>query len=185
VNPETAQNAILDFATAQVGKKYDYSGIFGFLARKETQTADKWFCSELVAASFMAAQIALVRDYPHKIAPCDLRRSPLLNMFAMSFTRTGSAIPPPGEGLRVALYLGKSPASRAIEWRTWSSYSHAALVLPDNSIVESLPFHGVVRHPHISELHKDCTCVEIYTVNWGAAILCRSANPQGTLNAND
>jgi uncharacterized protein YycO len=186
VNVENAKNAIIQFAQAQVGKKYDYRGIFGFLARKESQGGDRWFCSELVAACFWAAQIPLVRDFPHKVAPSDLKRSPLLTMFAMSYTRTGSTVPAPGEGqLRVALYLGLSAVSKAIEWRTWSDYSHASLILPDNTVVESLPLQGVVHHPHISELHTDRTCIEIFTVNWDAALLCRAANPQGTVNAND
>lgn len=183
---------VQDFALAQVGKGYDYAGIAGFLARKDLQTADRWFCSELVSAAFWSAGIPLLRREPHKVAPGDLRDSPLLQMEAMLFTPAARGRMDaaecrrlPGRGLRVALYSGRSLVSRGIRLRTWSEYSHAAIVLPDNSVVESLPGQGVVHHPDITQFHKPQTCIEIHQPLWWAiiAVLAAKQEQMGTEDA--
>lgn len=40
-----------DFATSQIGKKYDWSGVVGLGLHREWESDDAWFCSELVAAA--------------------------------------------------------------------------------------------------------------------------------------
>jgi hypothetical protein len=173
----TLQQDIESFARAQVGKPYDFGGLYGFLARKNWAKAEKWFCSELVSAAFACSGAPLLRLEPHKTSPGDLRTSPLLWQFALLFATPASMCTAiPGEGIRVALYRGVSIPSRIIRFRTWSDYSHASLVLPDNSVIEALPFRGVVAHARISEFHTPETPIEIWQLNW-AAIERACANP--------
>lgn len=50
------EKAGYDFAVAQVGKKYDWSGIFGIIFQnRKWEDDDKWFCAELVEATCIAA----------------------------------------------------------------------------------------------------------------------------------
>lgn len=56
-NPEQ----ILDAVRSQVGKGYDYMGVFGFLFRRNWQRTDKWLCSELLAWGFNQAQEPIFR----------------------------------------------------------------------------------------------------------------------------
>lgn len=72
---------ILDFMTAQIGKKYDYRGVFHFITRRPAQARDqdRWFCSELVFEAFRAAGIHLLCRIPAwKVYPGLLAYSPLL-----------------------------------------------------------------------------------------------------------
>jgi uncharacterized protein YycO len=43
--------AVIDFILSQKGKPYDLLGLFGFILRPVKDKPDKWFCSELIAAS--------------------------------------------------------------------------------------------------------------------------------------
>jgi uncharacterized protein YycO len=73
---------VWNFASAQVGKKYDWSMVFGFVSRatKEGHEAGgKWFCSELAFASFKQALVELLRDtVAWEVSPVLLGKSPLL-----------------------------------------------------------------------------------------------------------
>lgn len=42
-----------------------------------------------------------------------------------------------GPKVRGALFRGRGWISAAIRWQTWSEYSHAAIVMPDGSIIEA------------------------------------------------
>lgn len=178
--------AILDFALAQVGKGYDYRGIFGFIARKDIARAGRWFCSELVSAAFAQAGASLLRMEPNKVSPGDLATSRLLMLSGMIVTPAKPAprdtpavpYPLPGSGLRVALYLGRSWLSRSIEWITWSDYSHSALILPDNTVIEAWGRHGVVHHADIAEFHDPATCIHIYQPVWEAIEAVRLADSE-------
>ena len=67
----------LIFLREQVGKKYDWGGITGFVFRKDWQNAEKWFCSEYAQAfSIKVGLPFLERVEPHKVDPADLRKSP-------------------------------------------------------------------------------------------------------------
>jgi uncharacterized protein YycO len=44
----------------QLLKPYDYAGIFGFVANRDWQEDDKWFCSELVMYCLMKAGIKIL-----------------------------------------------------------------------------------------------------------------------------
>jgi len=66
-------------AMSQLGKPYDYAGIFGFVTNRDWQEDDSWFCSELIAWIFKEAGINLLRfDNISRISPADLLLSPLL-----------------------------------------------------------------------------------------------------------
>ena len=80
--PDAAWPRIMGFAKAQIGKPYDTSGIFGFIApgQRDWKEPDSWFCSELVAASFDEGGYSLLRTDGQtcKISPRDVLLSPYL-----------------------------------------------------------------------------------------------------------
>jgi len=81
---EDAPESIIDIALMQLGKKYDWEGIFGFLFKKrQWQSDEKWFCSELIAYAFQEAGYPLVRDFSYRITPRDLVSSVLLKPIAI------------------------------------------------------------------------------------------------------
>ena len=51
----------------EIGKKYDYLGILGFLSLINIQDKDKWFCSELCA--WVARSLSLVPEWYQRISP--------------------------------------------------------------------------------------------------------------------
>jgi uncharacterized protein YycO len=63
-------NAVLGFASAQVGKPYDY---LGPLSRAGT---DRWFCSALVAAALHEGRITAF-PRPQAVSPADIHRRAL------------------------------------------------------------------------------------------------------------
>ncbi len=79
-----APSSVLDYALSQVGKPYDWKGIFAFVSHnRDWQEDDAWFCSELVAFSFEQAGFPLVRDVAYRITPRDLLLSTLLTFASM------------------------------------------------------------------------------------------------------
>lgn len=67
-----------EFVLAQVGKKYDFWGIAGFLRRKDLQRGESWFCSELFAAGCEKAGVGLLNNVrPSQVAPEWVTRSPI------------------------------------------------------------------------------------------------------------
>lgn len=79
--PDAAGAAILAFARSQIGKPYDYRSILGFVIKRDWQEPDSWFCSELVAAAFVAAGMPLLRtDEVSRISPSTLSLSPFLKV---------------------------------------------------------------------------------------------------------
>jgi uncharacterized protein YycO len=54
--PDEVGAKIYEFARAQVGKKYDKTGIVNFfIQNRNWRETDSWFCSELAAAAFAQA----------------------------------------------------------------------------------------------------------------------------------
>lgn len=74
-------DAIEAFLQKQVGKKYDYPMVFGFVSRSTKEGRDsegKWFCSELAFDAFRAGGIHLLaRIEPWEVSPPHLSYSPL------------------------------------------------------------------------------------------------------------
>lgn len=61
------------FIDEQLGKKYDYRGIFGFIFRTSWQSKNSWFCSELLSKALEEGGNPLFReDYDSRITPEDL-----------------------------------------------------------------------------------------------------------------
>lgn len=60
---------------AQIGKPYDWTAIFGLVARRDWQEDDAWFCSEVIAAGFEQVSESILNDYGkewYKITPRDV-----------------------------------------------------------------------------------------------------------------
>jgi len=65
-NPAAAWEAAL----SQVGDRYDWRALFGFLVHRDWAAPGRWFCSELVAWSFAAGGSPLFRpDLTHRVTP--------------------------------------------------------------------------------------------------------------------
>ena len=65
------------FLRNQIGKRYDFTAIIGFLFRRDWQRDGAWFCSELIAAACaLAAKFPLVRETKGRVTPRDLLISP-------------------------------------------------------------------------------------------------------------
>lgn len=70
---------VREFISAQLGKKYDYAGVFRFLTRSKERKHDQWFCSELVFEAFRAQGVKLLNcDEGWKVSPALLAMSPYL-----------------------------------------------------------------------------------------------------------
>lgn len=62
---------IMGNAWGQLGKPYDFMGIFGFALNRDWQEDDNWFCSEFLAGSIQPV-IKLFNEEAYKIAPRDI-----------------------------------------------------------------------------------------------------------------
>jgi len=78
VIPEVDSAAAIDFACNQIGKPYDIWAIFGFVARRDWSSDDKWFCSELAAAAALVQNVHVLNKSVSRITPQDLLESPLV-----------------------------------------------------------------------------------------------------------
>lgn len=70
VTPEQHKE-IMDRALAQIGKPYDFKGLFGYAFKRNWQEDDSWFCSEYVSGVIQPT-IKLFNEEPRKISPRDL-----------------------------------------------------------------------------------------------------------------
>lgn len=61
------------FARDQVGKSYDYGGVFSWSWGAGWQDSRRWFCSELTAAALAHAGI-ITAPQAHRLSPGDLYR---------------------------------------------------------------------------------------------------------------
>ena len=78
LNDEAAAFA---FARSQVGKPYDWAGVFGCLAHdRDWQQDDAWFCSELAAATALAGNTRLLNLNVSRIVPGALELCPFLTL---------------------------------------------------------------------------------------------------------
>ena len=77
VELDLPSDKIIDFAKSQIGKPYDFSGIFGFVTNRDWQEPDSWFCSELVAAAINTER-RLFNTETSRITPRDISIHPLV-----------------------------------------------------------------------------------------------------------
>lgn len=79
---ECKVDKVKKFLEEQVGKGYDYKSAIacGLWQRDWANDDARWFCSELVAAALLVANIRVINQYylPYKLTPRDLSLSPLL-----------------------------------------------------------------------------------------------------------
>lgn len=68
------------FAERQLKKSYDYVMVFRFLTKQKQSKASigKWFCSELVFATFKKAGIKLLECQAWEVTPVHLSQSPII-----------------------------------------------------------------------------------------------------------
>lgn len=75
----SAREDVIVAARSQIGRPYDWPGIFGWGFRRNWQEQDSWFCSELIAWAFQQAGQPLLRfDKAWRVTPRDILLSPLL-----------------------------------------------------------------------------------------------------------
>jgi hypothetical protein len=70
-----------EWALTQRGKKYDWTAITGFAFNRDWREEDRWFCSELVCASFEKVGAPLLNPdmQVYRIAPRDILLSPFIS----------------------------------------------------------------------------------------------------------
>lgn len=78
VIPTVDEGAALTFAREQIGFKYDFRSVFRFVTKIPAATNNRWFCSELVAATLEAGGVRLLNMDSAEVAPTHLSWSPLL-----------------------------------------------------------------------------------------------------------
>ena len=70
-----------EYVEAQIGKKYDYWGIAGFLLRRDLQRGESSFCSEIFAAGCEFAKVRLFNNLlPSQTSPSMITRSPITRL---------------------------------------------------------------------------------------------------------
>jgi hypothetical protein len=76
----TRQNKYWAWLKTQLGKKYDWRGVLGFLSRRDAAAnQNRWFCSELIHAASVHVGDPLLANIPsRRVTPRDIITSPLL-----------------------------------------------------------------------------------------------------------
>ena len=70
--PVPDEKGSLDWLHTQLGKPYDWSGVFGLALSRRWQKPERWYCSELAAAAAKAGGLDLVRRDITGVTPRDL-----------------------------------------------------------------------------------------------------------------
>lgn len=79
--PKAQIDAAIYWAASQVGKPYDWTAIYGFLAHRDWHRDTSWFCSEFVIQATLIGGCPLLsyqKRQVDRITPCDIRLSPIL-----------------------------------------------------------------------------------------------------------
>jgi uncharacterized protein YycO len=76
--PTLNHPALWEDLKAEIGRGYDFGGIFGFMARVHSEKEVKWFCSELAARKLARAGVLMLNAPSWKISPSLLAYSPLM-----------------------------------------------------------------------------------------------------------
>lgn len=75
----------------------------------------------------------------------------------------------------ILLYKGKSWISKAIEWRTWGPYSHAAWWLRDGTVIEAWHKGGVQHVDNPGSIHTPGTEIDVFDFCGAGIPACHSA----------
>lgn len=77
---EEQQARALEWAFGEIGKKYDWTAIYGMPFRCDWHSTKGWFCSELVFAAYETAGFKLLHAmHCNRVTPRDLLMSPCLH----------------------------------------------------------------------------------------------------------
>ena len=77
----------------QIGRPYDWAGVFRFVSRRAPVADGDWFCSELVAWAFEQEGWALLNKPPQKIYPGEIAASPKLRKVELRITHRIERVP--------------------------------------------------------------------------------------------
>ena len=75
---QAQHDQLKQFMISQLGKPYDWAGIFGLPLRRDWEKPDRWFCSEILAAGFNKIQYPLIKEETWRVTPQHLCISPCL-----------------------------------------------------------------------------------------------------------
>lgn len=65
--------------------------------------------------------------------------------------------------VRIALYLGSDFVDKTILFFSRGGYTHAAIIMPDDTVIEAYPFRGIRKRKNLHDQMGDAQ-VEIYEV---------------------
>ena len=65
--------------------------------------------------------------------------------------------------MKIALYLGSDFVDKTILFFSRGGYTHAAIILPDDTVIEAYPFRGIRKRKNLTDQMGDAK-VEIYEV---------------------
>jgi len=83
--PEDSLKVLISAAAGQLGKPYDWWGIFGLALKRDWQDPTNWWCSEYAAYIFAKADLPLLRSSAiHRATPEDLWKLPLEVVYSSS-----------------------------------------------------------------------------------------------------
>lgn len=69
VEPPCDADKLWGHAASEIGKGYDWGGIFGMALRRDWQADDKWFCSEHVAAAIAQELPDMFAKHINRVTP--------------------------------------------------------------------------------------------------------------------
>jgi uncharacterized protein YycO len=79
---EAQHAAFMAFVMSQIGKKYDYTALFGVLFHRDWMAMDSWYCSEFFGVAVVKALIIKIITKRNRVTPELLRE--LLGTIAVS-----------------------------------------------------------------------------------------------------
>ena len=95
LTPEGWQKAI-EFAEKQMGKSYDWLGVFRFMDKVPARDNNRWFCSELVHKSIAEGGVRLLERIPSaEVSPMHLGISPLMLPYSEESPKVTNTPTPP------------------------------------------------------------------------------------------
>lgn len=67
--PVDDEISVLDFLESQVGKKYDWTALFGILFHRDWSKDSRWYCSELAAAALTQSKPLFRTEVAKRVTP--------------------------------------------------------------------------------------------------------------------
>lgn len=70
--PLASEEKAIEWVSQQLGKPYDWLGVFGLMLSHNWHKENRWYCSELVAAAAIQGGTPIVRSSMKGVTPRDL-----------------------------------------------------------------------------------------------------------------